>query len=87
MPELAKSKNCVNCHAIDRKIVGPAWMKVAKRYEGKPEASRSLIEKIKNGGSGVWGSMPMPAQTVSQEEAEKLVAYILGLNQVIYAAK
>ena len=79
MPKLAK-KNCAGCHAIDKKIVGPAWLEVAKHYQGNTEASIFLPNIIKQGGFGVWGPLPMPAQHVTDEEAATLVKFILELS-------
>ncbi|NCN22918.1 MAG: cytochrome C, partial [Gallionella sp.] len=58
---LAKKNNCLACHAIDHKVVGPAWKDVAVKYRGDATAEAHLINKIAVGGSGVWGSMAMPA--------------------------
>ena len=80
MPELAIKKNCAGCHAIDKKVVGPAWREVAKHYKGNKEAPIFLASKIKMGGFGVWGSLPMPAQHVSDGEASTLVKFILELS-------
>jgi len=87
LPKLANEKNCVACHTMDKKLVGPAWTKVAKRYKGDSTALSFLTNKIKKGGAGVWGSMPMPAQTVTHDEAEMLAESILQLNNESYAAK
>jgi cytochrome c len=87
LPKLAAQKNCGACHAMDKKIVGPAWTKVARRYKGDGEAIQFLTNKIKKGGAGVWGSMPMPAQSVTREEATAFAEYILELNNQSYAAK
>lgn len=78
-PELARSKNCVACHHLERKMIGPAYKAVAERY-GKDEAAlKVLSEKVVKGGGGNWGQMPMPPQpTVSPEEAEALVKWILS---------
>ena len=78
-PELAKSKNCVACHSVERKMIGPAYKAVAERY-GKDEAAiKILTEKVVKGGGGKWGQMPMPPQpTVSPEEAETLVKWIMS---------
>jgi cytochrome c len=80
MPELAKKKNCAECHAIEKKLAGPAWLDVAKHYKGNNEASFFLPNKIKQGGFGVWGALSMPAQAVSDEEAKTLAKFILGLS-------
>ena len=79
MPDLAKKRNCPRCHAIDKKIVGPSWLDVAKRYKRNEEAPLFLANKIWQGGFGVWGPVPMPEQHVSNEEAKKLAKFILEL--------
>ena len=76
---LAKSKNCMACHAVDKKLVGPAYKDVAKKYAGNAKAADMLAEKVVKGGSGVWGAIPMPANPqVSAAEAKKLVAWVLS---------
>lgn len=77
--ELAKSKNCFTCHNIDKKLVGPAYKDVAKKFKGDPNAVAELTKKVINGSSGVWGSIPMPPNPVSKEEAKTLVEWILTL--------
>jgi cytochrome c len=77
--ELAKSKNCVACHSVERKMIGPAYKAVAERYAKDEPAITVLSEKIVTGGGGNWGPMPMPPQPgVSPEEAEALVKWILS---------
>jgi cytochrome c len=77
---LAKSKNCLACHGIDNKIVGPAFKDVAAKYKGDASAVAALATKVIKGGGGVWGSIPMPPNsTVSQAEAEQLVKWVLSL--------
>jgi cytochrome c len=75
---LAKSKNCMACHAIDKKLVGPAYKDVAAKYKGDAKAPAMLAEKIKAGGKGVWGQIPMPPNNVTPEEANKLAAWVLA---------
>jgi cytochrome c len=76
---LATSKNCMACHAIDKKLVGPAYKDVAKKYAGQKDAANKLAAKIMKGGSGVWGVIPMPANTqVNEAEAKKLAAWVLA---------
>ena len=76
---LATSKNCLACHAIDKKLVGPAYKDVAKKYAGQKDAADKLVAKVMKGGSGVWGAVPMPANTqVNEAEARKLVAWVLS---------
>ncbi len=75
---LAKSKNCMACHAIEKKLVGPAYKDVAAKYKGDAKAPAMLAEKIKAGGKGVWGQIPMPPNNVTPEEAAKLAAWVLS---------
>lgn len=80
MPDLAKKSSCNACHAIDKKVVGPAWMDVATKYKGDAGAAAKLDAKIAKGGSGVWGTMPMPANPkLTDEQRKELVSFILGL--------
>jgi cytochrome c len=76
---LAASKNCMACHAVDKKLVGPSYKDVAKKYAGDKAAADKLADKIIKGGSGAWGPVPMPANPqVSADEAKKLTAWILA---------
>ena len=78
---LATAKNCMACHAIDKKLVGPAYKDVAAKYAGQADAVDKLSVKIIKGGSGVWGPIPMPANTqVSEAEAKKLATWVLSLK-------
>ena len=78
---LATAKNCMACHAVDKKLVGPAYKDVAAKYAGQPGAVDKLAAKIQKGGSGVWGPVPMPANTqVNEAEAKKLAAWVLTLK-------
>jgi len=80
MPAAAKKNNCVACHAIDKKVVGPAWADVAKKYKGDAGAAAHLDGVITKGGKGVWGPMPMPPNPkVTAEERKELVDFVLGL--------
>ena len=75
---LATAKNCIACHAIDKKVVGPGYKEVAAKYAGQKDAVDKLAEKIIKGGSGVWGPVPMPANTqVNDAEAKKLAAWVM----------
>jgi cytochrome c len=77
---LAQKKNCMACHAVEKKVVGPAYKDVAKKYAGQ-NAEAKLAAKIKQGGSGVWGAIPMPANPqVSDAEARQLVAWVMSLK-------
>jgi cytochrome c len=80
--QLAKSKNCMACHSVDAKIVGPAFKEVAKKYAGQKDAEAKLTQKVLNGGGGVWGAVPMPANKgqVSEAEARELVKWVLTLK-------
>ena len=78
MLALAKSKNCLACHAVDKKLVGPSYQEVAAKYAGKPGAVDTLSKAILHGVSGVWGPVPMPANAqVNEAEAKKLAAWVL----------
>jgi cytochrome c len=78
---LATAKNCMACHAIDKKLVGPAYKDVAAKYAGQKDAADKLAVKIMKGGAGVWGPVPMPANTqVNEAEAKKLAAWVLTLK-------
>jgi cytochrome c551/c552 len=91
MPALAKKNNCTACHAIDKKVVGPAFMDVSKKYKGAKTYSfggkdyplaEGLAMKVSKGGSGNWGTMPMPANDAAgtkQADIKELVAFVLGL--------
>lgn len=77
---MAKSKNCMACHAIDKKLVGPAYKEVAKKYAGKG-AEATLVQHVMKGSSGIWGPVPMPANAqVNEAEAKQLVGWILSLK-------
>jgi cytochrome c len=77
---LAKAKNCMSCHAVDKKLVGPAYKEVAAKYKGDAKAPAMLAAKIKAGGKGTWGPVPMPPNNVTPEEAGKLAAWVLALK-------
>jgi cytochrome c len=77
--DLAKSRNCVACHSVERKMVGPSYKAVAERYGNEESAIKLLSEKIVKGGGGNWGQLPMPPQpSVSPDEAEALAKWILS---------
>lgn len=77
--QLAQKNACTACHAVDKKLVGPAYAEVAKKYSGQKDAEAALVKSIKAGGSGKWGPVPMPAQTaLSDADAKILAAWILG---------
>jgi cytochrome c len=78
--ELAQKKNCMTCHALDKKLVGPAYKDVAAKYAKDKDAVKKLSEKIIKGGSGVWGPVPMPANAVTPAEAETLAKWVLTVK-------
>ena len=78
--ELAKKHNCLACHQADKKVIGPSYQEVAAKYKGQADASTLLAEKIKKGGVGVWGQIPMPPNpTVPDADMMALVTWILGM--------
>ena len=78
---LAKSKNCMACHAIDKKLVGPAYKDVAKKYAGQKDAEATLVTHVIKGSKGVWGPVPMPANVnVNEAEAKQLVSWVMSLK-------
>jgi len=80
--DLAQKKACMNCHGVDKAVLGPSYKDVAAKYKGKKDAQAKLEQKVLNGGGGVWNMPmgPMPAQkgNVSEAEAKQLVAWILS---------
>ena len=78
--QLAQKKNCLACHSVNNKIIGPAYKEVAAKYAGQPDAVAKLSEKVMKGGAGVWGQIPMPANNVTDAEAKQLVTWILSLK-------
>jgi cytochrome c len=81
---LAKSKNCMACHAVDKKLVGPSYKDVAKKYAGDAKAVDALAAKIVKGsevGKGNWGAVPMPPNPqVSEADAKKLASWVLSIK-------
>jgi cytochrome c len=78
---LAKKYNCLACHQVDKKVVGPAYKDIAKKYKGQAGAQAKLAEKVKKGGSGVWGPVPMPPNAaVPDADVKKLVDWILKMG-------
>lgn len=75
--DLAKAKNCMSCHSVDKKLVGPSFKEIASKYKGQNVVDK-LATKIKAGGSGVWGPIPMPANNVSEAEAKQLAQWVLA---------
>jgi cytochrome c len=79
--DLAQKKNCMACHAVDKKLVGPAYKDVAAKYAGQKDAVDKLSQKVIKGGAGVWGAVPMPANPqVNEAEARQLVQWIMTLQ-------
>ena len=76
--DLAKSKNCLGCHTVDKKLVGPAFRDVAAKYAGVKGAEAKLVASVTKGSSGAWGPMAMPANAVSEAEAQSLVKWVLA---------
>ena len=78
---LATKNQCMACHTIDKKLVGPSYRDVAKKYAGNPLAQELLTKSIQTGGQGKWGTIPMPAQTkLSEDDAKKLATWILSIK-------
>jgi cytochrome c len=78
--KLAEKKNCLACHSVKEKIVGPAFKDVAAKYAGQANASQALAEKIQKGGVGAWGQIPMPPNDVTPAEAKTLADWVLALK-------
>ncbi|MBO8087481.1 c-type cytochrome [Marichromatium gracile] len=79
-PELAQQSGCLVCHQVDSKIIGPAYRDIAAKYRGQADAKAKLVAKVKQGGVGVWGDMPMPPNAhVSDADIDTLVTWVLGL--------
>jgi cytochrome c len=77
--ELAKKHGCFACHAIDKKLVGPSYKDVAAKYKGDKGAEAKLFEKVKKGGTGVWGTVPMPPNGhVPDADIKTLVKWVLS---------
>lgn len=79
---LFKKNNCTTCHSVDKKVVGPALKSVAAKYRGDSEAQAKLEKKVRTGGSGVWGSMPMPPapKSVSDADLKTIIQWVLSLK-------
>ncbi len=78
--ELAQKNACMACHAVDKKVVGPSYNEVAAKYKGDKTAEAKLIEKVKKGGVGTWGQVPMPPNTaVKDDDIKTLVKWILAM--------
>jgi S-disulfanyl-L-cysteine oxidoreductase SoxD len=70
---IAQKNNCTACHAADRRVVGPSWAEIARKHEGKADY---LAGKIRSGGSGTWGAIPMPPQTLSEADAKTIASWL-----------
>jgi cytochrome c len=80
--DLIKKNGCSACHANDKKVVGPAYADVAAKYKGNAGAAAKLMEKVKKGGSGVWGPVPMPPNpNVSDADLKVIITYVLALKK------
>lgn len=78
---LAQKNACMSCHGVDKKIVGPAFKEVAKKYAGDKTAHDKLVAKVKTGGKGVWGQIPMPPNpSLKPEDASKIIDWVLSLK-------
>ena len=74
-------KNCApTCHTIEKKVIGPAYIDVANKYEATPENIDMLVQKVIKGGSGVWGDVPMTPNNITPEEAKEIITYLLSLR-------
>ncbi len=79
--DIAKKNGCLACHGMETKMVGPSWRDVGKKYAGDAEAENKLVTKVKKGGKGVWGQVPMPPNvTVKDADVRTLVAFVLTLK-------
>src|SRR5258705_10624291 len=78
--QLAAKYNWQACHAVDKKVVGPAYKEIAKKYAGDKSAAEKLVHKIKNGGGGVWGAIPMPPNNIPDADITTLVEWTLSLE-------
>jgi cytochrome c len=79
--DLLIKNNCLACHNVNQTVVGPSFKAVANKYRGQADATDKLAKKIRAGGSGVWGAMPMPAHPqISDVDAKKLAAYVLNIK-------
>ena len=80
--KLIAKLDCVGCHKLDKKLIGPSYLEIAKKYENNDKNINYLTNKIIKGGAGVWGSVPMAAHSsLKKEEAKSMATYILSLNK------
>ena len=81
MPESMQKAACTACHAVDKKMVGPAYKDVAKKYQGDAKAHDMLVQKVRKGGAGVWGPVPMPPNgpdKISDADLDKAITWVLS---------
>ncbi|CAM3138694.1 c-type cytochrome [Cupriavidus taiwanensis] len=77
--EIANKNACMGCHQVDKKLVGPSYKEVAAKYKGDKNALATLSKKVKSGGSGVWGPVPMPANAaLSDADLKTVVEWVLA---------
>ena len=76
--DLAKAKNCMGCHALDKKILGPAFKDVAAKYKGQKDAEAKIVASMTKGSTGVWGPMAMPPNALSAAEAKTLASWVMA---------
>jgi len=78
--EMAQKHNCLACHSVDKKLIGPGFKEISDKYKGDASAAETLAGKVKNGGGGVWGQIPMPPNAaVPDEEIKAIVDWIMTL--------
>jgi cytochrome c len=75
MPVLQKNV-CIACHGVDSKLVGPSFKDIAAKYQGRADAQGYLAGKIRSGGQGVWGAIPMPAQSIGEADAQRVAQWL-----------
>lgn len=79
---LAKKHNCMACHAMDKKLVGPSYQDVAAKYKGQKDAEAKLVDKVKKGGAGAWGQVPMPPNAaVPDADVQTMVKWVLSAKK------
>ena len=79
--KLAQSSGCMTCHSVDKKVIGPTYKEVASKYRADKTAEAKLVQKVKAGGKGVWGDMPMPPNAhIKDEDIKAIVSWILTLK-------
>ena len=79
---LAKKYNCLACHSVDKKLVGPSYQEIAAKYKGQKDAETKLVAKVKNGGAGAWGQVPMPPNaSVPEADIKALVTWVLSTKK------